>query len=48
MQYLEILRDEVKIPMIYVGYPVEEVVRLATTMVRLLPLRLTAHRCPCL
>ncbi len=33
LQYLEILRDEVKIPMIYVSHSVEEVVRIATTMV---------------
>ncbi len=33
LQYLEILRDEVKIPMIYVSHSVEEVVRIASTMV---------------
>jgi molybdate transport system ATP-binding protein len=33
LQYLEVLRDEVRIPMIYVSHSVEEVVRLAATMV---------------
>ena len=33
LQYLELLRDEVHIPMIYVSHAVEEVVRLADTVV---------------
>ena len=33
LQYLELLRDEVKVPMIYVSHSVEEVVRLAGRMV---------------
>lgn len=33
MQYLELLRDEVRIPIIYVSHSVEEVVRLAATVV---------------
>jgi len=33
LQYLELLRDEVRIPMIYVSHTVEEVVRLADTVV---------------
>ena len=35
MQYLELLRDEVRIPIIYVSHSVEEVVRLAATVVLL-------------
>lgn len=35
MQYLELLRDEVQIPIIYVSHSVEEVVRLAATVVLL-------------
>jgi len=35
MQYLELLRDEVQIPIIYVSHSVEEVVRLAGTVVLL-------------
>jgi molybdate transport system ATP-binding protein len=33
LQYLELLRDEVKIPVLYVSHAVEEVVRLADTVV---------------
>jgi molybdate transport system ATP-binding protein len=33
LRYLELLRDEVRIPMIYVSHTVEEVVRLADTVV---------------
>jgi len=33
LQYLELLRDEVKIPVVYVSHSVEEVVRLASTVV---------------
>ena len=33
LQYLELLRDDLKIPMLYVSHSVEEVVRLASTMV---------------
>lgn len=33
LQYIERLRDEVKIPIIYVSHAIEEVVRLADTMV---------------
>ena len=33
LQYLELLRDELRIPMIYVSHAVEEVVRLADTVV---------------
>jgi len=33
LQYLELLRDEVRIPVIYVSHSVEEVVRLASTVV---------------
>jgi len=33
LQYLELLRDEVKIPIVYVSHSVEEVVRLAATVV---------------
>ncbi len=35
MQYLELLRDEIQIPIIYVSHLVEEVVRLADTVVLL-------------
>ena len=35
MRYLELLRDEVQIPIIYVSHSVEEVVRLAETVVLL-------------
>jgi len=35
LQYIERLRDEVKIPIIYVSHAIEEVVRLADTMVLL-------------
>lgn len=35
MRYLELLRDEVRIPIIYVSHSVEEVVRLAATVVLL-------------
>ena len=33
MQYVELMRDEVRIPIIYVSHSVEEVVRLAATVV---------------
>jgi molybdate transport system ATP-binding protein len=33
MQYIELMRDEVKIPIVYVSHAVEEVVRLADTVV---------------
>ena len=33
LQYIELLRDEVKIPILYVSHAVEEVVRLADTVV---------------
>ena len=33
MQYIELMRDEVKIPIVYVSHSVEEVVRLAATVV---------------
>lgn len=33
MQYIELMRDEVRIPIIYVSHSVEEVVRLAATVV---------------
>jgi molybdate transport system ATP-binding protein len=33
LQYIELMRDEVKIPIIYVSHTVEEVVRLADTVV---------------
>ena len=33
LRYLELLRDEVRIPIIYVSHAVEEVVRLADTVV---------------
>jgi len=33
MQYIELMRDDVKIPIIYVSHAVEEVVRLADTVV---------------
>ena len=35
LQYIELMRDEVKIPIIYVSHTVEEVVRLADTVVLL-------------
>jgi molybdate transport system ATP-binding protein len=35
MQYIELLRDEIRIPVIYVSHSVEEVVRLADTVVLL-------------
>ncbi|HLQ02950.1 MAG TPA: molybdenum ABC transporter ATP-binding protein, partial [Burkholderiales bacterium] len=35
LQYIELMRDEVKIPIIYVSHAVEEVVRLADTIVLL-------------
>jgi len=33
MQYIELMRDEVRIPIVYVSHSVEEVVRLAATVV---------------
>src|SRR5713226_8477854 len=33
LQYIELLRDEVKVPILYVSHAVEEVVRLADTVV---------------
>src|SRR5262245_6815648 len=33
MQYIELIRDEVKVPIVYVSHAVEEVVRLADTVV---------------
>jgi molybdate transport system ATP-binding protein len=33
LQYIELLRDEIKIPIVYVSHAVEEVVRLADTVV---------------
>lgn len=35
LQYIELMRDEVKIPIIYVSHAIEEVVRLADTVVLL-------------
>jgi molybdate transport system ATP-binding protein len=35
MQYIELLRDEIRIPVVYVSHSVEEVVRLADTVVLL-------------
>jgi molybdate transport system ATP-binding protein len=35
LQYLELLRDEVRIPIVYVSHTVEEVIRLADTVVLL-------------
>jgi molybdate transport system ATP-binding protein len=35
LQYIELMRDEVKVPIIYVSHSVEEVVRLADTVVLL-------------
>ncbi len=35
LQYIELLRDEIKIPVVYVSHAVEEVVRLADTVVLL-------------
>ena len=33
LQYIELMRDEIKIPIVYVSHAVEEVVRLADTVV---------------
>jgi len=32
LQYVELMRDEIKIPVVYVSHAVEEVVRLADTV----------------
>ena len=42
LQYIELMRDEVKIPIIYVSHAVEEVVRLADTVVLLSAGQVTA------